>query len=245
MMEPDQLREILSSSILVSQLEDGLRVTTHCLYPSNKSVAVAVRGSHSFVVSDDGGAILELQATGFSDTVSERKLKALVEPQGLLARSGTIYAPSVDLAAVPAAVMLVANASKEVADWGAEHLKFRVKRNFKADLAALLNRHFHDALKHDTPILGASNKPHKFGHVIYLAGERRLIVDPVVNDPSSINSRVVANMDVKMAADPAISQLIVYDDTVQWASSDLKLLELGARTVAFSQAESVISRLAA
>lgn len=245
MIGTKELRDLLAASTLVSQLEDGLRVTTQCLYPSNKSVAVTIRGNHSFVISDDAGATLELQSTGFSDTVSERKLKGLVQPQGLLARDGTIYSPAVTLSAIPAAVMLVANASKEVADWGAEHLKFRVKRNFKAELTALLNRHFHDTLKHDTPILGASNKPHKFGHVIYLAGERRLIIDPVINDPSSINSRVVANMDVKMAADPAISQLIVYDDTVNWASADLKLLELGARTVAFSQAEAVINRLAA
>jgi hypothetical protein len=48
-----------------------------------------------------------------------------------------------------------------------------------------------------------------------------------------------------MAADPNVQQLIVYDDMLQWSSSDLKLLEIGARTVAFSRAEPLIERLAA
>ena len=112
-------------------------------------------------------------------------------------------------------------------------------------MAALLDRHFHDNLKHDSRVIGASNKAHKFGHVIYLSGERRLIIDPVVNDGSSINARVVANMDVRLAKDPNVLQLIVYDDTADWEASDLKLLELGARTVGFSRAEATIQRLAA
>jgi hypothetical protein len=244
-MTPQNLREMLSSSILVSQMEDGLRVTTHCLYPSNGAVAVSVRGRREFVVSDDGGAALELSRTGYQEVLSDRRLKGFVRPQGLKVLGGIIFSPTVRLEAVPAAVMLVANASKEIADWGTDHLKFRVKRNFKADLAAILDRHYHNHLQNDAPIIGASNKPHHFGHVIYLSGDRRLIVDPVINDPGSINSRVVANMDVRMANDPTIEQIIVYDDEAKWQSSDLKLLELGARTVAFSQVESVVERLAA
>lgn len=245
-MEAQQLRDALSASVLVTQMDDFLRVTTHCLYPSNNSVTVAVRGRRDeFVVSDEGGAALELSDAGFHDTLTDRQIGLFVKPQGLKVHEGEIFSPRVNFKAMPAALLLVANASKEVADWGSQHLKFRVKRNFKADLAALLDRYFHDNLKNDTRVLGASNKPHKFGHVIYLPGSRKLIIDPVVNDPSSINARVVANMDVRLAKDPNVLQLIVYDDTADWQSSDLKLLELGARTVGFSHAESAIQRLAA
>jgi hypothetical protein len=245
-MEASELREIFSDAIRVTSAGDCLRMTTHCLYPSNNAVAVAVRGGGSeFVISDEGGAMIELSETGFSDRLTDRQLVSFVKPQGLKVRDGAIYSPRVPREALPGALLLVANASKEVADWGTQHLKFRVKRSFKADLALLLDHYFHDNLKHDAKIIGASNKPHKFGHVIHLSGERQLIIDPVVNDGSSINSRVVANMDVRLAKNPNVLQLIVYDDTTDWQSSDLKLLELGAKTVGFSRAESTIRRLAA
>jgi len=170
---------------------------------------------------------------------------AFVKPQGLKVRKGAIFSPVVSRSVVPAALILVANASKEVADWGSQHLKFRVNRNFKADLAALLQRYFHESMKNDALIIGASNKQHKFGHIIYLHGNRKLIIDPVINDGSSINSRVVANMDVRLTKDPNVIQLIVYDDAADWQASDLKLLELGAKTVAFSSAEAAIRRIAA
>ncbi|MEW5688333.1 MAG: hypothetical protein AB1942_25730 [Pseudomonadota bacterium] len=245
-MEAQELREALSRATPVLPVPDGFRVGTQCLYPSNNSVLVTVRGGvDAFVVSDDGGAALELSNTGYTRHLTDRQIGGLVKPQGLKVRDGTIYSPIVPLKAVPAAVTLVANASKEVADWGTQHLKFRVRRNFKEELTKLLDRHFHDNMKHDSTVIGASNKPHKFGHIIFLPGDKRLIVDPVINDPSSINSRVVANMDVKLAKDPNVLQLIVYDDAAEWQSSDLALLELGATTVGFSSAERTIQRLAA
>lgn len=227
-------------------MTDGLRATTHCLYPSNTAVTVALRGrGDEYVVSDEGGAAIELSEAGFVDRLTDRQIAGFVKPQGLKVQNGVIYSPVVSLQSVAAALILVANTSKEVADWGAQHLKFRVKRNFKSDLAQLLDQYFHDSLKHDAHIIGASNKPHKFGHVVFLPGERQMIIDPVINDPSSINSRVVANMDVKLAHNPNVLQLIVYDDAVEWQASDLKLLELGAKSVGFSRADGAIKRMAA
>jgi len=141
-MEVQELRDALSASILVAQMDDFLRVTTHCLYPSNNSVTVAVRGRRDeFVVSDEGGAALELSGAGFHDILTDRQMNQFVKPQGLKVHEGAIFSPRVSLKTMPAALLLVANASKEVADWGSQHLKFRVKRNFRADLAELLDRH--------------------------------------------------------------------------------------------------------
>ena len=50
---------------------------------------------------------------------------------------------------------------------------------------------------------------------------------------------------VVLNEDPQTSQLIVFDDRLKWKSSDLKLLELGAQTLAFSHAEPKIRRIAA
>ena len=43
----------------VTPTSDGVRVTTHCMYPSNGLVQVTVRGGESIVVSDEGGAVGE------------------------------------------------------------------------------------------------------------------------------------------------------------------------------------------
>lgn len=246
MMNVTHLREALSGMIAIMPVEDGVRVSTHCLYPSNGAVTLTVRGSgNEFVISDDCGALDELSSSGVRNPPSDKQVNSIIRNQGLKVKDGAIYSPVVPLDAVPAAIVLVANAAKVVAEWGYAHIRFAITRNFKKDLAELLERHFSDKLKSDLPVVGESNKSHKFRHVIYLSGNRKLLIDPVINDPSSINARVVANMDVRMLKDPSIVQRIVYDDAVEWSSSDLRLLRNGAPTMPFSKVEPTIDELAA
>ncbi|MHA1566011.1 MAG: hypothetical protein ACTSX7_11925 [Alphaproteobacteria bacterium] len=247
MITPEMIVDLLGSMVVASRTEDGVRVSTHVLYPSNGAVSVVVRGGkNEFMVSDDGGAVAELVSSGIVTIMSDPMIKRQIKQQGLRVYDGSIISPMVPLNAVPAAILLVANASRHIADWGLSHLHFRTPlRNFREDLAELLSRSFHDSHRTDTPIVGKSNKAHKFGHVIYLHQDRQLLIDPVVNDASSINARVVANLDVRMAENPLIQQLIVYDDHVNWKSSDLKLLQVGAPTVGFSHAEQTIKGIAA
>ena len=226
-------------------MDDGVRVSTHVLYPSNGAVSVVVRGGEdTFLVSDEGGAVSNISSSGIPAVFSDRMIGAQIRTKGLRVHDGSIMSPMVSLDDVPSAIMTVANASRTIADWGLARFPFVTPRNFREDLSALLGRHFHDNLKNDEAVIGKSNKPHKFGHVIYLQGARKLLIDPVVNDASSINARLVSNLDVRMNENPQISQLIVFDDRLKWKSSDLKLLELGAQTLAFSHAEPEISRLA-
>ena len=232
--------------IVASPTDDGVRVSTHVLYPSNAAVSVVVRGGKdAFLVSDEGGAVSNLGSSGNLAILSDRMIGTQIRAKGLRVHDGSIMSPMVSLDDVPSAIMIVANASRTIADWGLARFPFVTPRNFREDLLALLGRHFHDNLKNDAGVIGKSNKLHKFGHVIYLQSSHRLLIDPVVNDASSINARLVANLDVRMNEDPQTSQLIVFDDRSKWNSSDLKLLELGAPTLAFSHAEPKISRFAA
>jgi len=93
-------------------------------------------------------------------------------------------------------------------------------------------------------LVGHSNKPHKFDNIIFLSGSRRLVIDPVVNDRSSINARVVANMDLRAAEYEGLEQRIVFDDRQDWKIEDLNLLQVGAPVIKYSRAEEVIKRLA-
>ena len=234
----DEIRRIVPTS-------GGVRVTTQCMYPSNGLVEVTVRGgAHTIVASDEGGALGEALSAG----VPKRKdsaLAHLVRDQGLLIKDGVIFTPQMPLEVAPLAVLLVANASQEVARWLYDNTKIRRPRDFRALLSDFLNHRFREQVSHDTLIAGQSTKSHKFANVVSFAGGRRLIIDPVSNEPSSINARVVANLDVRAAGDPSIHQRIIYDDEEEWTTSDLNLLQVGATVVRFSRAREVIERLAA
>lgn len=246
MIQLEQIKKSFCDLIEVTDLSDGFLASTQCLYPSNSTVNITIRGGeNSFVISDNGGAIEEIYSAGLKQSPSDKQIRSIVNNLGLKVKDGILYSPPVSRESIPYASIIVANASKVVADWGLDHLRFSTPRNFRRDLSKLLQAHFHDNMKDNQPIVGHSNKPHKFGHVIYLKNDKLLLIDPVINDPSSINSRVVANMDVKMKKDEKIEQLIIYDDNIKWKSADLNLLKVGADIIPFSNARNTVQNIAA
>jgi hypothetical protein len=248
----EKITELMTPLCPIAVIDGGIRVGTHCLFPSNATVYVSIRRhmGDSYIISDDRAAIEEASSAGlqfFGSKYSslDRKLNSVVKHYGLTVRDGAIYSPQVPLEAIPAVVLLVANASKEGATWLFSNMKYSAPRNFKKDVADLLERYFNDNLKHNDTVIGSSNKEHHFSHIVYLSDQRRLLIDPVINDASSINARVIANLDVRLLNDSKILQRVIYDDSVSWKSSDLKLLEMGADPLPFSMASTVIGQLAA
>jgi hypothetical protein len=130
MIAPEQILEMLSKIVVASEApEGGLRVSTHVLYPSNGTVSVVVRGGeNSFMVSDDGGGVSELSSSGIRAPVSDRAIKAQIHMSGLRVHNSAIISPLVPLDAIPAAILLVANASRTVAEWGLRHLPFAASK---------------------------------------------------------------------------------------------------------------------
>jgi hypothetical protein len=248
MGEPDlalMIKRDLERIASVEYAIDGIRVTTHCMYPSNGLVKVTVRGGvETVVVSDDGGALGEALSAGIPIRDYNRTLSYLVKDQGLSIQDGVIFSSRVPLTAAPVAILHVANASQEVARWLYDHMKIKRARDFRIALAEFLKRTFDDRVSHNAIIVGHSNKPHKFANVVRLTSGRRLIIDPVAHEASSINARVVANLDVKANDDPSIEQRIIYDDEEDWTAADLNLLQVGAFAVPFSKSAEVIGRLA-
>jgi hypothetical protein len=230
----------------VMRTADGVHVTTHCMYPSNGLVQVTVRGgAETVVVSDEGGGVGEALSAGVPFKDYNRTLSHLIGEQGLTIRNGIIFTPQIPIDAVALGILHVANASQEIARWFYEHLKIKRTRDFKTLLADFLKLTFDDRVSHNTTIVGHSNKPHKFENVVLLPSGRRLIVDSAVHEHSSINARVVANLDVKAVNNPMLEQRIVYDDDEAWTAADLNLLQVGATVVPFSRSSEVIRRIAA
>lgn len=236
----------LAAIAAVTKIDGGWRVITHCMYPSNGLVAVTVRGGvRTIVASDEGGAFGEALGAGIGVRNYARAVLHLISDQGLLMRDGVIFTPPVPIEAAAASVLLVANGSQEVARWMFEHTRVRKARDFREVLSDFLQKRFENRLSHNTAIVGHSNKAHRFANVVSLEGGRRLVIDPVIHDPSSINARVVANLDVRTANDQGLLQRIVYDDDERWSASDLNLLQVGAPVVPFSRSIEVIERMAA
>jgi len=67
----------------------------------------------------------------------------------------------------------------------------------------------------------------------------------VVPDASSVNSAVVAHIDLKMKHLPDVEQRIIYDDSQPWRAEDIQLLKAGARPVPISSLRQSLERLAA
>ena len=245
-MNDEAIRQAIASSVRIDFDAEHAWVETQCLYPSNASVVLRIAGGmNTFHVSDNAGAVHEVYSSGVPAHMAKERIARIARQQGLLFSNDEIISPAIEVDALSAAAVLVANASQEAAHWLLAHTKVRGERNFRQELSDLLTRKFHDDLTHNMPIVGASNKPHKFEHVIALTNGGKLLIDPVVNDASSINARVVANLDIKNANLPLVAQRIVYDDHEEWKSSDLSLLQIGAAIVPFSNAYSVIERLRA
>jgi hypothetical protein len=247
--EPNSLLEVarytMESLAFVDETDDGVRITTNCMYPSNGLVSVVLRGGReTFVVSDEGAGVGEAASGGVQLDNPDKQLRHLVSPQGLAMKGGIIFSDPVTLDRLPVAILAVANASQEVAHWLYQHMKIKRAYDFKKLLSSFLQNTFEQKLHHQEVFIGASNTPRRFENVVFLENNRRLIVDPVINDPSSINARVMANLDIREAHYPNIEQRIIYDDAEEWSPADINVLNFGATVVGFSKARDVIMRVA-
>jgi hypothetical protein len=239
------MESAIKNFVALESVADGLRVTTHCMYPSNGLVRVTLKGGHQTVMAtDDGEAVGEALAAGIAPGNADNVLRHLFRDQGIAISRGIIYSPAVPIEDVNLVIVQVANAARDAALWLYSNIRLKKTRDFENLLSAYLEREFANRLSHKYKIAGKSSKSHKFNNVIALSNNEILIVDPVLNDASSINSRVVANLDVRALENPKIHQRIVYDDEDRWSASNLNLLQVGATVVPFSRARDVIGRIA-
>lgn len=239
------IQEALAEISAFSEVQNGVRVNTHCLYPSNAPVRVLVWGAgDSYTVSDEAGAFREALLAGGEVDYSDRKFSKALAAQGLRMKDGAILSSSVTRDALATAIVLVANASKDTADYIFEHWSVGRQQKFRHLLKEMLRVEFEKQV-HEQSFLGESNKPHKFENVLRFMNGSQLLVDGVARDVNSINARVVANLDVKKAGHPNLEQRIIYDDEDDWRSDELTLLQIsGVALVPFSKSEIVLKRLA-
>lgn len=236
------LQNIISQGLAhyseIKEIDSGVRVKTHCIYPSNSTVMVSVRGGpNKYIAMDDGAALGEAILAGADITGALKKYEKICHRQGLLFSNGVVRSPEIDVSALPAAIILVANTSKEVADHIFLSWKAAKVRDFKESVKLLLSKTFPTARVAEGIFSGESSKVHSFDSVIHTDSGMRIIVDPVLRDASSINSRVIAHLDLKKARHDGVEQRLIFDDQEEkWQSSELSVLQLsGVPVVPFSK----------
>lgn len=237
----------VNTFVRFEETNGGVAVTTHCMFPSNALVRVLIRGvGDSFVVTDNGNSMFELRTSGVPMDYSVRAIRNYLGEREMMFDHGVIVSEAVSRDFLPVVILMVANAASEMAAWMLGRAHWKHTKAFKEVVRELLEEKFHTNKPKEVTIFGASKKAHTFENVIQLHNGKRLIVDAVVRDASSINSRVVANIDVRNAAIEGLEQRTVYDDDNIWPNSDLTLLKIGGSIIVpYSKAPAVMERLAA
>ena len=240
------LCDFVRSWQLCQRVEGTYRISTLVQAPSGSVIDLAIRQhGERWVVSDSGTAIEEANKAGIDKPNLGLNIRRAIRQKGLQFSEGRIESPPVPMESLQAAAVAVANTSRDVAE--AFILMGRDTREYSLDRRArnLLIHRFQTWVSAKPVIVrGHSEKEHKFDTAVILPNGRKVLVDAVNPHSNSINSRVVANLDVKQLDDPTIIQRIVFDPLEEWRSEDLSLLRVGAMPVALPQLTRSIERVA-
>lgn len=243
----------------LNALEDALRqwpqpfesgeyavMPTLLLYPSGALVRVyAAFGRSTVQLSDGGGAYDEIIRKGDFGFDPLRVLRSVSGRFSLhIDDRGWIITDQVSNEEAATFIALVANASHEAAQNLVRRFKPYENGDYRTELDTLLQRRYRDQLKKEIVIQGR-DKPHRFDYAIRGVNERTILLDAVVPDTNSINSALVSHLDVKRSENAEFLQRIIYDDRDDWSSSDISLLNVGAKTIRFSTLPDFLDRNAA
>jgi hypothetical protein len=222
-------------------------ITTHCQLPNGSLVKVRVRRSgDQWIVSDGGAALDEALASGVEKPVFGMNVRRAIRNKGLSFVDGRIETPRIGPESLFNAVVVIANTARDIA----ETLIF-VGSNFAEDTLEkrarrILIGRFHSwVLSKPVIIHGASEREHKFENALDLPDGRKVLVDVVKHQGNSINSSVVANLDVQRLGNPKFVQRIVFDPSENWKNEEIALLGVGATPVALPSLGDAIERIAA
>lgn len=243
----ESICDIVSRWPMCEQHGDEYAIVTHCQYPNGSLVKVRVRRSgNGWIVSDGGMSLDEALSSGIEKPEFGLNVRRVIRSKGLSFTEGRIESPNIDLSSLFNAVVVVANAAREVAE-----TLIYVGSHFEEDaldvrIRKILVGRFHAwVLKRPLLIHGASERIHKFHNVVEIPDGRRVLIDTVKHQGNSINSTIVANLDIMRLENHSIVQRIVFDPTENWKAEEIELLSVGAMPVALPSLTASIERIAA
>jgi len=211
--------------------DDGLRVRTHCLYPSFEQVEVfVVRHGEGFIVHDGAGAAGAAWLHGAEAKALARSLKTAAASFGCSVKDHTIktIAPSDEW--LWAAVASVANAASDAARASVGRIRQTEEENLIRKTKAILDSaRWRPETRLDAQYPGQSGKIHTFDLMIEHEKQTALM-DAVVSHPNSIAAKYLAFSDTESR--PGLYKYALYDNNL--APEDKALLSNVSDLVAFN-----------
>jgi len=233
---PPFIREALSQFAVCVDEGGRIAVPTQCLYPSNGVVTVFVTGGpHQCVVSDEGGAIEEINSHGLEIRNPEPYLRPFYLPRGLIVSGSKIHTGPIPADALATAISLVATTASVAAFFAVRTFKHKARRDLKRELREILEARFSPGhVKEEIHLNGLSGRSYRFEFMVEIGQNRSLVLDSIFPEATAINTRTIAHFDLAQAKNPLFVQRIVYDQADDWTAADMNLLQMAAELVPFT-----------
>jgi hypothetical protein len=213
-----------------AQTDEGLRVMTHCLYPSFEQVAVfIVSKGDGLIVHDGAGAARSAWLHGSEPKSVSRSLMSAAAAFGCDVKDRTIMTQAASVDWLWAAIASVANASSDAARASAGRIRQTAEETLIRKTKAILDSAaWNPGTKLDAQYPGESGKMHTFDLMIEHGGEIALM-DAVVSHPNSIAAKYLAFSDTEKRR--GLYKYALYDNDL--APEDKTLLSNVADLVAY------------
>lgn len=228
------------------ETEDGVRYTTHCLYPSFEPVDVfIITAASGFIVHDGGGAARAAWRCGRDARVIEQMIGQQSNAYQLTIRDQALTSrvPTVDW--LPSAIMAVANASASAARAATETASapMPLAEITLRDLVRSVLFEMVSASKvaAEFDLRGKSGKRHRFDFGIRERTGAFTLIDTVSPHHVSIASRYVAFSDVSGLNGVVHGKFVVHDRPLD--PEDVSLLGQFADVVPFGSLRSGLQRI--
>lgn len=234
MVDCSNISNALGEFGVCEETAQGLRVSTHCLYPSFEPVSVFVRRhGDSFIVHDAGGAATSIWHHGLDSSYIGRAFSKAAEAFGCHYSLQSIQVIVDDEDWLFSGIVSVANASSEAARRAVSKTRITSEHGLiKKTKRFLDNLSWSPETKLEHHVSGTSGKTHIFDLAVFHNSSVGLI-DAVVPHASSVAAKYLAFADTENRM--GLYKYAIYE--TELASEDKSLISDVADLVAY---ESVI-----
>ncbi|MBN3867480.1 hypothetical protein [Gluconobacter kondonii] len=212
---------------------DGLtiRVPTDVILPTHEIAVVSIDGGahDERYTLGDGGQIfrsLDIQNYHISLTV-RRAVERVARSRGMQVIGNELMTNPVSADQVIPYIPHVAEVMREAMISALSKVARNERLMLRHRIGAILNRISGEAnVTPDFRMQGSTTDRYKFDFSVMTAKHKRLLLDAPIPDPSSIAATILRQSDVRLLHLQDVKQVIAYDPSDHWPSSNLAQLQL-------------------
>ncbi len=194
----DELDALLAPSRICEPSDNGLRVLTHCLYPSADPVYVHIAAwGDGYRVSDGGGVSRSILVHGRDEHAMQAGFSEACNRHSLKLEGGTLVALAPTREWLPAAIAAVANGASMAAAIAVEHVTQRIEKGLVAKIYETISNLVpaHQIAK-DYEFRGKSGKAWRIDYAVVRPSDGPLLIKAVTPHHTSISTNYTAFGDI-------------------------------------------------